>query len=314
MTTTEGTDNPGIPASSVVVATDGSDHARRAVRWAADQAALERRPLTVLATAHAEVLPAGGLGTMSAVYAYDPESLLSGARARVKEGVGLAKALHPGLEVSGIAQIGAPRHVLIELSHRVHMIVLGSRGRGPLRSRLLGSVSAAVSRDADCPVVVCRPEPHHDFRHHPEPTGILVGADGTPESLAVVEFAFRQASLTGQALTVVHAVWDELATLQGPGPIAAGETALDEYRVLLAESVAGIAPKFPDVPLELRVTRGMAEDCLNDTSTTWSLIVVGRHPVDSLARLVTSTVATAVIERAHTNVAVVPQAGADTTG
>ena len=40
----------------------------------------------------------------------------------------------------------------------------------------------------------------------------------------------------------------------------------------------------------------------------WDLIVVGHHPVTSLARLFTSSVATAVIERAHTTVAVVPQA------
>lgn len=305
MTTTDHTSTPAIPASSIVVATDGSDDARRAVRWAADQAALERRPLTVLMTAHAEVLPAGGLGTMSAVYAYDPEELLGHARTTVQEGVGLAHALHPDLEITGIAQLGAPRHVLIELSHQVHMIVVGSRGRGRVRSRLLGSVSAAVSRDAACPVVVCRPAPEEG----PAPVGILVGADGTPESLPVIEFAFQQASLTGEPLTVVHAVWDALAAIQGPGPVAASETDLEEYRVLLAESVAGIAPKFPDVSFELRLTRGMAEDCLHDTSGSWSAIVVGRHPVDSLARLVTSTVATTVIERSHTTVVVVPQAG-----
>jgi nucleotide-binding universal stress UspA family protein len=301
MTTTEATD---ILASSIVVATDGSDHARRAIRWAADQATLERRPLTVLATAHAEVLPAGGLGTMGAVYAYDAEGLLAGAREVAQEGVGLAHALHPELEVSGAARLGASRYVLVDLSHRVHLIVLGSRGRGPLRSRLLGSVSAAVSRDAACPVVVCRPE----TRDEAASAGILVGADGTPESRAVVEFAFRQASLTGEPLTVVHSVWDEVAIHQGPGAVPPGTSRLDEYRLLLAESVAGIAPKFPEVTVELRLSRGMAEDCLGDRDAAWSLIVVGRHPVDSFARLVTSTVATAVIERAHTNVAVVPEA------
>ncbi|MDO7867121.1 universal stress protein [Nocardioides jiangxiensis] len=306
MTTTDTT--PSIPASSIVVATDGSDDARRAVRWAADQASREHRPLTVLATAHAEVLPAGGIGTMSAAYAYDPQQLLADAHETAQAGARLAHALHPDLDVTGIAQFGAARHVLIELSHQVHMIVLGSRGRGFLRSKLLGSVSAAVSRDAACPVVVCRPVP----RDQSAQGGILVGADGTPESLPVIEFAFRQASLTGETLTVVHAVWDELAAVQGPGPVSATEPDLEAYRLLLGESVAGISPKFPDVPLDLRLARGMAQDCLQDTSGMWSTIIVGRHPVDSFARLVTSTVATAVIERAHTTVVVVPQAGTTT--
>lgn len=304
MTPTDTPSTATISASSIVVATDGSEDGRRAVRWAADQAFLERRLLTILTTAHAEALPSGGLGTTAAAYAYDLDHLLTSARATVQEGVRLARSLHPDLDVTGVAQFGAPRHVLIELSQRVHLIVLGSRGRGPIRSKLLGSVSAAVSRDAACPVVVCRPAPAQE----PVSAGILVGADGSPESLAVIEFAFQQAALTGASLTVVHAVWDTLAVIQGPGSVSPTETGLEEHRLLLSENVAGIMPKFPDVPVDLRLTRGMAEDCLVDTSGTWSLIVVGRHPVDSFARLVTSTVATAVIERSRTTVAVVPQA------
>ncbi|MFB9763112.1 universal stress protein, partial [Nocardioides kongjuensis] len=140
--------------------------------------------------------------------------------------------------------------------------------------------------------------------------GILVGADGTPESLPVIEFAFQQASLTGLPLTVVHAVWDEIGAVHGPVMVSPRETGLDEYRVLLGESVAGISSKFPEVPVDLRLARGMAEDCLSDTSAVWDLIVVGRHPVDSLLRLVTGAVATSVVERSHTTVAVVPQADA----
>jgi nucleotide-binding universal stress UspA family protein len=36
------------------------------------------------------------------------------------------------------------------------------------------------------------------------------------------------------------------------------------------------------------------------------VIVVGRHPTDSVSRMLSSSVATAVVERAHTTVAVVP--------
>lgn len=307
MTTTDATGAYTVPASSIVVATDGSEHAGRAVHWAADQAALERRPLIILTFVHGAVMPAAGIGAMSAVYSYSPQDLLDSGQALAREAIAAARGLHPGLEVTGFAQIGEPRHLLIELSRTVHMIVLGSRGRGLFCSKLLGSVSAAVSRDASCPVVVCRPQ---RTQQHPA-AGILVGADGTPESLPVVEFAFRQASLTGQPLTVVHAVWDAVAAAQGPGAVSPAETALEEYRVLLAESVAGIAPKFPEVEVELRLTRGMAEDCLRDTSGEWSLIVVGRHPVDTFARLVTGAVATAVVERSHSNVAVVPETRSD---
>jgi len=306
MTTTEPTGEHPIPASSIVVAVDGSDDADRAVHWAAEQAFLERRPLTVVTTIHSPDVPASAWGGLGAVYAYDPEQLLAGGRAVAQEAAEVALHLHPGLDVTTVARIGDPRHLLVEISRDVHLIVLGSRGRGAFRSKLLGSVSAAVSRDAGCPVAVCRPR----GRQEQSRLGILVGADGTPESLPVIEFAFQQASLTNLPLTVVHAVWDEVGAVHGPVMVSPREAGLDQYRVLLGESVAGISSKFPEVPLDLRLARGMAEDCLSDSSARWDLIVVGRHPVDSLLRLVTGAVATSVVERSHTTVAVVPQADA----
>lgn len=306
MTPTDSPRELPIAANSIVVATDGSDDADRAVHWAAEQAFLERRPLTVVATVHGPDAPGAAWSGIGAAYSFDAEQALASARAVAQEAADVAHHLHPGVDVAIHARIGDPRHVLVEISRDVSMIVMGSRGRGLVRSKVLGSVSAAVSRDAGCPVVVCRPHRHPDQAK----LGILVGADGTAESLPVVEFAFQQASLRDLPLTVVHAVWDEIGAAHGPVMVSPRETGLDEYRVLLGESVAGISSKFPEVPVDLRLARGMAEDCLSDTSPMWNLIVVGRHPVDSLLRLVTGAVATSVVERSHTTVAVVPQADA----
>jgi nucleotide-binding universal stress UspA family protein len=293
-----------IPADSIVVAADGSDHAGRAVHWAAEQAFLERRPLSVVTTVHAPDVPTSAWIGPGAVHPFNPQQLLEGARALAQEAADLALHLHPGLDVSGVARVGDPRQVLVEISRNAHLVVMGSRGRGVFRSKVLGSVSAAVSRDAGCPVVVCRPQGGAGEAQR----GILVGADGTPESLPVIEFAFHQASLMDLPLTVVHAVWDSVGAVHGPVMVSPRESGLDEYRVLLGESVAGISSKFPEVPVDLRLARGMAEDCLSDTTSLWNLIVVGRHPVDSLLRLVTGSVATTVVERSQTTVAVVPQA------
>jgi nucleotide-binding universal stress UspA family protein len=38
------------------------------------------------------------------------------------------------------------------------LIVMGSRGLGPLKRALMGSVSDSVVRHAHCPVLVVRPE------------------------------------------------------------------------------------------------------------------------------------------------------------
>ena len=99
--------------------------------------------------------------------------------------------------------------------------MLGSRGRGPLRTALLGSVSASVARRAHCPVVVCRPP-------EPEPSasiGVIVGADGRDGSQPVLEFAFAQASLRALPLTVMHCFWDVISATRGSGSSRPARTA-----------------------------------------------------------------------------------------
>ena len=59
-------------------------------------------------------------------------------------------------EVSIRAEIvrGETTHALIEQSERLDMLVLGSRGYGPFRRVLLGSVSRGVIAGAGCPVLI----------------------------------------------------------------------------------------------------------------------------------------------------------------
>lgn len=272
--------DPAHVRGRILVAVDGSEHAARAVRWAADQAALEHRELAVVCVGEES-------GTV------------------VEDAVAEARLLHPDLSVTGHLVPGDPRQVLIDASTHGLMLVLGSRGRGAVKSMLLGSVSSAVSSHAACPVVVCRPTADGHTR-----TGVVVGADGTPESLPVIEFAYRQASLHDLPLTVLHSFWDAAAALAQYRE-ARGETVvepdLEDLRAALSESVAGLAEKYPDVPVTLTLRHGFADEALSPRHGGWDLIVVGHHAMTSLARLLTSSIATTVVERAHTTVAVVPQ-------
>jgi len=54
-------------------------------------------------------------------------------------------------------QCGRPADVLIEVSRRAALLVVGHRGRGPLTSALLGSVGLHCVLHAVCPVTVVRP-------------------------------------------------------------------------------------------------------------------------------------------------------------
>ncbi len=267
---------------SVVVAVDGSDHAARAARWATEQAHLEHRRLVVVSAGD----DAGGA---------------------TEDAVAAARLEHPDLTVTGAAVPGDPRLVLIDASAQAHLLVVGSRGRGAVRSLLLGSVSAAVCADAACPVVVCHPTTTDDTR-----AGMVVGVDATPESLPALEFAYRQASLRAQPLTVLHSFWDAAPALaqydEAHGRTTDGGE-LEDLRATLSESMAGLGERYPDVSVTLTLEHGFADEALDPDHGGWDLIVLGRHPKTTLASLVTGSVATSVIERAHTTVAVVPQPG-----
>jgi nucleotide-binding universal stress UspA family protein len=57
-------------------------------------------------------------------------------------------------EVEGTLYAGRPADVLVGLSETVDVMVVGSRGYGPLKAVLLGGVSGRVIRSAACPVIV----------------------------------------------------------------------------------------------------------------------------------------------------------------
>lgn len=287
---------------SVVVGVDGSEHANRAIVWAAEQAHAEGRRL-VLAHGLRGTLPleVDWFGPTGGAPAALDRLATDAADGMVAAAADLATAVRPGLEVHRVVVRDDPREVLIAASRDAHLVVVGSHGRALWRSLALGSVSSAVSRHSACPLVVTHD--HISDENH----GILVGADGTPESLPVIEFAFRQASLRSAPLTVMHAYWD-IAGEQAHGRhVGPDETGVEDLRLLLAETVAGFSEKFPDVEVDQQLSRGLVDVALTEASPPSSLVVVGRRTSSTWNRLVYGSATTAVLERASGPVAVVPE-------
>ena len=291
-----------ITPGSILVGVDGSDHAERAVLWAAEQAALERRQLVVL---HADPLLSQNSSFATAMVDSlelrrqvneEMEAIASRASAT-------ATSHRPIIDVESLVVHSDPREALVDASRHAHMLVVGSRGRGMLRSMLMGSVSASVARQAKCPVVVIRPA-----SGSPTQSRVLVGADGTAESQPVLEFAFRQASWRHLPLTIMHTYFDAGAAIaEYHGKVSEGPAA--EVRLLLAESVAGLAEKYSDVPVTRAFSHGLVDECLVSTPHEWAMIVVGRHPLGSVTRALSGSVAITVLEHSKGVVAVVPEDG-----
>lgn len=287
--------------SSIVVGIDGSTSSHRALAWATRQATLEHRPLTVVHAAHLaavdEAISAGTAGPEARQVldelAVTGRGLLSTTAQRVRHA-------HPEVEVHEVYARTDPRELLLECSTQAAMTVLGSRGRGPVTSLLLGSVSLAVSRHAHGPVVIVRgtdPDTAHG--------GLVVDVDGSADSLPAIEFAYRTAATRDLPLTALHTYWDAARRDSEEHTATEDQPGLDDVRALLSQSVAGMREKYPEVRDRLTLQHGFRDQQLLRASQTASLVVVGTRPPRRLDLLHASVAAT-VVELAHCDVAVVP--------
>ncbi len=290
----------GTKAGTIVVGVDASQSSMRALSWAVEQAQIEHRELTLVHAVNA-VLPA--YSPASAVFPEearvalreDGHQILAAARAEVQRTA-------PALEVHESFRLDDPRNVLLELSREASMVVVGSRGRGRVTSLLLGSVGVALVRHAHCPVVVHRPSNPGNVRN-----GILVGADGSEESLAVLEFAYREASLRDLPLTVVHCFWDIYAATSAAYAVAEPNLDRESERRLLAESMSGMEEKFPEVAVRTGMATGLPQHVLVRLGDRMNLVVVGDHQSGTVSRMLFGgSVSVAVVEHATCPVAVVP--------
>ena len=135
----------------VVVGVDGSDGSRKALRWAAAEAAARGDDLELVHVWEAPQAYAPlGLGA----YPLDPEPIQEVARGLLEGLVADARELAPGVEVQGELVEGPPAQALLDHARTADLLVVGSRGLGGFKSLLLGSVSQQVVHHAPCPVVI----------------------------------------------------------------------------------------------------------------------------------------------------------------
>lgn len=297
---------PPLPGS-IVVGIDGSVGSAKALHWAAEQARLERRTLTLIHVVNDRIdmwagEPALDLNAVLQAMGTEGQELLDGAVAS------LQLAPDDGLVVQQMSLKGDPRRVLIDASTHAASIVLGSRGRGPVGSLLLGSVSVLVTKLSRCPVVVLRPAERADTPAVGSQHVVVGVIHGQPVGQSV-EFAFRQASLRKLSLVVFHAPWEALFGWAAAGAMAlATDLASSEAdEVATAALVAGLHEKFPDVEISYTAGRGFPDQYLLGGAHGGDMVVVGtRHP--SLATvLLEGNLARSITEHAHCLVAVVPE-------
>jgi nucleotide-binding universal stress UspA family protein len=129
---------------------DQSPESRQAAGWAAALASRTGASLRLLAV-HTPL----AFGNVSAGGVYGTQTINQAlAKERQVESEQLAEALSADVSAESRSFRGDPAKVLVEQSQHLGLLILGSRGYGPLKSVLLGSASSYVLRNAHCPVLV----------------------------------------------------------------------------------------------------------------------------------------------------------------
>ena len=130
---------------------DGSAESRAALHVAAGIASARQGRLSVVAVA--QVQPSGSTSPWG--FGWSSPEVIATAHDRTQQLVDEAlEDLPDGPAADGRVVNGMAAPILVELAEDMDLLVMGSRGYGPVRRVLLGSVSAYVVRFAPCPVVV----------------------------------------------------------------------------------------------------------------------------------------------------------------
>ncbi|MTD59609.1 universal stress protein [Amycolatopsis pithecellobii] len=249
---------------SILVGIDGSGSALHAARWAAREGRQRRMPVRLF---HACAVPPGAAAAT--------ETLVEQGHQWLRLAKDEVSAEVPDVDVHTDLRVGPAAREIVDESAKSRLVVLGSRGLGGFQEMLLGSVSVAVARHGHCPVVVVRGRMPDD---PPPATGpIVVGVDGSPVSDAAVEFAFEEAGFRNVPLVAVH-TWLDVSVEETwaalPSDVDWDAVAEDESRVL-AERLAGLSEKYPEVEVRRRVMRDRPVRGLLSEADGAQLIVIG---------------------------------------
>lgn len=289
-----------MPEGSIVVAVDGSAAAQQALAWGIAEAVRLERPLHLLCAREAYI---GAMSFDPATAWADPGlEALDTSLTVIEESVAEVHRLAPQLKLTSSRPWGRPVRHLVDASARAWLIVIGSRGRSRLAGSVLGTVSLQTAAHAECPVVVVR---EGQVSHPAGSMRVVVGVDGSPDSVQAARFAMSVAGVGGQ-VDLVNAWWLEIvegAVVTTPDSDRWNEVVAKHEQVL--ERVLGDLPgEYPGVNVSTHVERGHTEQVILAAAADADLVVVGSRGLGGFSGLLLGSVASHVLGGAPCPVAV----------
>lgn len=289
----------------ILLALDGSEHSGVGRDLVASLAWPTETTIYLLAAYQPPVDYTGGVGS-AMVWVGEIEDAVRDQLTETLTTMG-APLTARGLAVEQILVRGRAADAILTSARDIgaDLIVTGSRGRGPVRSMLLGSVAAEVAAHASCPVMVARGG---------DVSRLLVAADGSPNARMIPELIGAWEAFNGipadvvsvvpkdppgfELMVALYTLGDErLDAQRREEALEAGRTANEAAARLTEQSI----------PAKFHVRSGdPANEILRAASELQSdLIVTGSRGLGTLERLVLGSVARNVLIHAPCSVLIV---------
>ncbi|MEO8694712.1 MAG: universal stress protein [Acidimicrobiales bacterium] len=289
---------------TIVVGVDGSGGAKDALRWACQEAMLY-----------------GDTKVVAVSTWFAPVPVMSPWLPNVDLPIDLTEPTEKGLADTVAAVVGdefasvrveqrvihgAPGPVLIAEAVHSDLVVVGSRGLGGFKGLLLGSVSHQVVTHAACAVVVV-PQAGPVVAAG-GPRRIVVGVDGSANSIAALRWAAERAQVSGVTIRAVFA-WRLPPVSPTPPEISGGlppTNVVGHAAAVTLDDFLREAALPPDVNVEPINVEGTPAKVLVDEGAHAELLVLGARGHGGFTGLLLGSVATAVTRHAQCPVAVIP--------
>ncbi|WP_277288575.1 universal stress protein, partial [Veillonella montpellierensis] len=143
-----------VEYKTILVPTDGSDNSKRALEHALAVASRNKAQLIVVHVANI-VSAISNFDQTSISGGYVSEQIAEDMEETGKEILAdVLKAVPQDVNVKSVFEVGSPGPALLAIAKKydADLIVMGSRGLGPLKGLFVGSVSSYVTSHSSCPV------------------------------------------------------------------------------------------------------------------------------------------------------------------
>lgn len=296
----------GDASGEVIVGLDGSEQSYGALAWAVAEAQRRKAPVRLVTAYSLPVFTGTGF---DAGYSVIDENALTQGVAQILDEARRRVGDSP-VELRATVETGDASAILVELSEKAELIVVGSRSARGFMGRLLGTVSTSLPARSHCPVVVVPlnyskeigegriPEPQH---------GVAVGSDGSDQARVAILAAAEQADRMGVGLKLVNALAPYTGALTWVPAAVDFEAMYREIEALQERAISWIKGYYPQLEVTAELVDGSPVEVLLEAGQEADLVVVGTRGRGGLRGMILGSVSQGVLHGSDRPVMIVPE-------